>query len=344
MKNFLIVVSIFTLFISSCSTDFKVGADYKDVTVVYGLLSITDTAHYIKVTKGYYDEKENNLSLAKNPDSIYYNNLQVDMQVINNGNIVETIALNKVDLNNEGFPKEPGVFATTPNYAYKFKKNLDATKRYRLKVTNISSGKVITGETSLITNSTATFKFIRPSDETETLFLSNPVEPYVFIWRGPETAAFYDVVVRFKYQEVNLASPLDTLYYVKDIPVLKNVLSTTGELSATLSDIEFFKQLNSAIGDASINIKRYVDTPGLLILAGGADLKTYIDVNSAQGGITFDQIKPNYTNLQGENAFGILSTRGQIEFKKIKFADATINDIINSTYTRSLRFVGTSTK
>ena len=79
-------------------------------------------------------------------------------------------------------------------------------------------------------------------------------------------------------------------------------------------------------------------------MAGGADLKTYIDVNSAQGGITFDQIKPNYTNLQGENAFGILSTRGQIEFKKIKFSDATINDIINSTYTRSLRFVGTSTK
>ena len=68
MRKFLIA-SISVLFLAiSCTTKFNVGADYKEVTVVYGLLSLADTAHYIKITKGYFDQKQNNLELAKNPD------------------------------------------------------------------------------------------------------------------------------------------------------------------------------------------------------------------------------------------------------------------------------------
>ncbi len=341
MKNlFLVAVSVF-LFGTSCTTKFNVGAAYKEVTVVYGLLSLNDTAHYIKVTKGYFDEKMNNLELAKNPDSIYFNNIGVTMLVMNNGNPVETITLNKVDLNLEGYVKEPGTFAGSPNYAYKFKKNLDPSKTYRLVVKNLTNGKEITGETPVITNSPSAFRFIQPNDNTEELLFADPLQPYVFSWKGPATAAFYDVVLRFKYQEVNVATS-ETTYVVKDIPMLKNVIPISGELSASLTSENFFKQLNSAVGDGSINIKRYVDTPGLFVLAGGQELRTYMDVNSAQGGITYDQIKPNYTNLNGENVFGILSTRGKIGFENISFSAATIDSIKNGSYTKNLRIVGDS--
>jgi len=343
MRKFLIA-SISVLFLAtSCTTKFNVGADYKEVTVVYGLLSLADTAHYIKITKGYFDQKQNNLELAKNPDSLYFNNLAVSMQVLNNGNVVETITLNRVDLVTEGYIKDAGTFASSPNYAYKFKKNLDASKTYRLRVTNLTSGKEITGETSVIGASPSSFRFIQPSDNTEELTFSDPLNPYQFIWRGPAAAVFYDVVVKFKYQEVNMITA-ETTYVVKDVPVIMNVLSTGSELSATLSSVDFFKQLNSAVGDGSLTIKRYIDTPGLQILAGGQELKTYIDVNSAQGGITYDQIKPNYTNLVGENVFGIFSTRGQIEFSSIKFSAATIDSIKNGMYTKSLRILGDSDK
>ena len=343
MRKFLIACIPVLFLASSCSTKFKVGADYKEVTVVYGLLSLADTAHYIKITKGYFDEKQNNLELAKNPDSIYFNNLAVSMEVLNNGNVVETITLNKVDLVNEGYIKDPGTFASTPNYAYKFKKNLDPSKTYRLKVYNLTSGKEITGETSVIGSSPSIFKFIKPADNTEELTFSDPLNPYQFSWRGPAAAVFYDVVVKFKYQEVNTITS-DTTYVVKDIPVLQNILSTGSELSAPLNSVDFFRQLNSAVGEGSSDIKRYIDTPGLQILAGGQELKTYIDVNSAQGGITYDQIKPNYTNLVGENVFGIFSTRGQIEFQNIKFSAATIDSIKNGIYTKNLRIVGDSDK
>ena len=65
-------------------------------------------------------------------------------------------------------------------------------------------------------------------------------------------------------------------------------------------------------------------------------------MNLAQGGITYDQIKPTYTNLQGENVFGIFSTRGQIEMKNIKFNSATLDSIMNGSYTKSLHIVGIS--
>ncbi|GBL35394.1 hypothetical protein EMGBS15_09890 [Filimonas sp.] len=341
MKNlFLVFVSVL-FFSTSCNTKFNVGAEYKEVTVVYGLLSLGDTAHYIKITKGYFDEKMNNLELAKNPDSIYFNNIGVTVLVMNNGNAIETIPLNRVDLNLEGYVKDSGTFAGSPNYAYKFKKNLDPSKTYRLVVKNLINGKEITGETPVITNSPSTFKFVQPTDNNEELNFADPINPYVFTWRGPATAAFYDVVLRFKYQEVNVATS-ETTYVVKDVPLIKNIVPISGDLNASLTSINFFKQLNSAIGEGSLNIKRYVDTPGLYILAGGQELKSYIDVNSAQGGITYDQIKPNYTNLKGENVFGLLSTRGQMGFENIKFSAATIDSIKNGVYTKNLRILGDS--
>jgi hypothetical protein len=329
----------------SCSTDFKVGADYKEVTVVYGLLSVKDTAHYIKIMKGFFDEKQNNLSLAGNPDSIYFKNLNVTMEVLNNGSIIETIVLDKVDLINEGYVKEPGTFAESPNYAYKFKRNLDPARVYRLRVKNPETGKEVYAETPVITALPNAFRFVKPFDNLEQLFFTDPENPYVFIWRGPATAAFYDVVLQFRYQEVNAASPLDTTYVVKDIAIVKNLPGgNPGDISALLSSVDFFKQLNSAIPSAPFTIKRYVDTPGLKILAGGRELKTYIDVNTAQGGITFDQIKPNYTNFVGENVFGILSTRGFIEIQNIRFSASTLDSIISGDIVADRRFVGISSK
>ena len=71
MNKIAFILVAFVLFVSSCTKDFKVGADYKDITVVFALLSKADTFNYVKVTKGYYDELQDNLLLAQNSDSIY---------------------------------------------------------------------------------------------------------------------------------------------------------------------------------------------------------------------------------------------------------------------------------
>jgi hypothetical protein len=343
MIKWLFYSSFALLLLQACSTKFKVGADYKEVTVIYCLLSASDTAHYVKITKGFFDEEKNNLELAAISDSIYFTNLKVEMQVINNNNIIETIPLNKVDLNLEGYSKNPGTFAQTPNYAYKFKKNLVASNVYKLHVVNLSTGKEIVGQTNIINTAAGAFQFITPLDELDLLDFTNLV-PYSIRWNGPPQAAIYDVVLKFRYQEVDINNISDTNYFEKEVVLTQNKLSNTGEMISTIANTTFYKQLNSTIGEVPINIKRYVDTPGLMIVAGGYELKTYIDVNAAQGGITFDQIRPNYTNLIGQDVYGLVSTRGKIEFPKIKFNGATIDSIIKGQFTKNLRIVGISNK
>jgi hypothetical protein len=135
---------------------------------------------------------------------------------------------------------------------------------------------------------------------------------------------------------------LSTQLY-KDVPVVKNV-TKAGAVAVQMENKAFYNALVSALGAPASNIVRRVDTPDLLILAGGQVLKTYVDVNSAQGGITFDQIKPIYTNFSGDDVMGIISTRVTKKMIGIPYTESTFDSIINGQYTKNLKFVSKSLK
>jgi len=340
MKKLILSLVTLSILFASCSTDFKVGADYKEITTIYCLLSKSDTAQYVKITKGFYDEKMDNLVLAQNPDTLYFNNLDVKMEELNNGNITNVYPLTRVNLNLEGYTKEPGVFVDSPNYAYKLKQTLNPQRLYRLRVKNITSGKEIIGETSIIDDTPNSFSITNPFTAFDKLNFSDPTKNYTFAWNGPSNAAFYDVVIRFHYEEYNTNTLLSTQLY-KDVPVVKNV-TKAGAVAVQMENKAFYNALVSALGAPSSNIVRRVDTPDLLILAGGQVLKTYVDVNSAQGGITFDQIKPIYTNFVGDDVMGIISTRVTKKMIEIPYTESTFDSIINGQYTKNLKFVSKS--
>jgi hypothetical protein len=343
MKKIIAAFTILSVLFTSCSTDFKVGADYKDITAIYCLLSKSDTAQYVKITKGFYDEKIDNLILAKNSDSLYYNNLEVKIEEINNGNVVNVFTLPRVDLIKEGYVKEPGVFVDSPNYAYKLAQALNTSNSYRLKVKNLNTGKEISGETTIIDNNPNVFSITNPFTNFDRLNFADPNKTYNFIFNGPSNAAFFDVVLRFWYQEKNTNTLIVTRKY-KDLPLVQNISATGASVSTIMDNKSFYSALNSELGIAPTYITRYVDTPDLMILAGGQVLKTYVDVNSAQGGITYDQIKPIYTNFSGENVMGIISTRVTRTLKDIAFSEPTFDSIINGQYTKNLQIVGRSTQ
>lgn len=343
MKKIAFVLFAVVLFSSACNKNFKVGADYKDVTVAFALLSMNDTLNYIKITKGYYDETQDNLLLGQNSDSIYYNNLEVKVEELNNGSVVNTFILPRVDLNLEGFVKDTGIFAQTPNYAYKFfkKDSLNPQRSYRLKIKNLASGKEIEGETEVINSKNLIFQ--KPYINTQQLNFSIPFETYSFAWGAPANAVFFDVVLRFWYQETNV-NTLETVHKYKDLPLVTNVLNTGAGATAVMTNSDFYRILNSELGVAPSNITRRVDTSDLMLLAGGQVLKTYIDATTAQGGITYDQIKPNYTNFKGEDVLGIISTRSTKIMYDIPFSKNTVDSIVKGSLTKNLSFVGVSTE
>lgn len=111
-------------------------------------------------------------------------------------------------------------------------------------------------------------------------------------------------------------------------------------MAVKVNNTDFYSLLNANIGAVDNNTQRFVDTPDIRIIAGNDILKTYIDVNNSQGGITNDQIQPSFTTLEGEDILGIFSTRAVKTLSEVPFTEESFNFIIFGSATRSLGFVG----
>src|SRR5688572_27152203 len=104
----------------SCDNELVVTDEWKDIPVVWGLLNASDTAHYIRVEKAFLDPTTSAFDIAQIPDSLYYDNASVSLRRISSGQV---FPLQRVNGDLEGYPREEGIFAETPNYLYKIKAN-----------------------------------------------------------------------------------------------------------------------------------------------------------------------------------------------------------------------------
>ena len=79
-KVLVFTISIISLFLGSCSNDLEINAPWKDVTVVFGLLNIDSTTHYVRISKAFLGEGDA-LEFASQFDSIYYKPELLDVKV-----------------------------------------------------------------------------------------------------------------------------------------------------------------------------------------------------------------------------------------------------------------------
>ena len=87
MKKYssLLILAVILFSLASCKKTLTVNAEWKDVTVVFGLLDQTESVHYVKVTKAFLGPGDA-LQFAAISDSSNYDSLslQVYMQEYNN--------------------------------------------------------------------------------------------------------------------------------------------------------------------------------------------------------------------------------------------------------------------
>jgi hypothetical protein len=345
-------ISVFVAFwcamfvFASCSEDFKVGAPYKESMVVYGLLDKGDTAHYIKISRAFFDQENNNLLAAKNIDSLYYDSINVVLTKMVNGAVVASNTLQKVNLIDEGIIKDTGIFANQPAYAYKVKTNLDPNFDYKLTITNPKTGKVVTCQTNVMDNDPTTFVISNPQDKKQLSF-SDTKKTTDFLYIAPNNAAIIEMYLRFHYTEVLLKNG-DSLVTTKfaDLPIFtrKDVKTPNAQENFVFEHKNFFNIIAGGIGYENLNVRRYVDTPDVIFYLGGKELKMYIDITNAQGGITADQIQPIFSNMQGDDAYGILSSRVKRVINQTPFSKNTIDSLLYSLDATNLRIVGVSKK
>lgn len=326
----------------SCSDDFKVAAPYKNITLVYGLLNTEDTAHYIKIQKAFLDENKNAVEMAKVPDSNYYPNLNVVIKELSGGHVVKTIDLQRVDVNLEGYQKDTGTFFTSPNYAYKFKETLNPNSRYRLVITNPDAGFTDSSEIQVIdaselrayTITAATqFNFAR-TVPTGTARLDIALQV-------PSSAKYIEGKIKFHWVDKDLNTGEQTDHDADFIFASEGISQTNIVISN--SNVAFYSFLKSSMTVAPDNIMRYMDSCDLHLAIGAQEMYDYIIVTNIQSsGLTADQLKPLYTNILGNDVYGIFSSRAYRTYKNIPLTDATLDSFRVNPITADLNIKGRS--
>lgn len=335
-------IAILALGFTSCSEDFEVAAPYKDITIAYGFLSVNDTAQYIRIQKAFLDENKRAIDMAQEADSNFFRSLDVRMKELNNGTLVSNTLLTRVDMAMEGYPKDTGIFFNAPNYAYKYTKKIIPTYRYRLVITHTATGKVDSSEIDII-----------DSAGVKIQELANPSFVLNFTPLRPENAAIlrlnYTVPAQAKYIEGRF------VFHWVDKDIFTNVQTDhQAEMSfdpravdasrqISLPKIQIYSFLREAMQEPPSNIERYIDSTDVFLYTGGQDFYNYYITNVVQSeGLTADQLKPNYTNILGGDAYGLFTTRASNGRTSVGFNAATLDSLKFSSITLPLNIKGVS--
>jgi hypothetical protein len=342
----LIIFIIILFLIPGCTQKIKTAAPYKTITIVYGLLDMADTAHYIRIEKAFSSQDQSAVTLAKNPDSSLLPNINVHVEMIDfSGNRHDTIHLNRVDLNLEGYQKQPGVFFTAPNYAYKFTNKLDPNYIYRLIVTNLVSGETDSADAPVIVNGNDSIFSVGLIDypgggidfsrtaSTDPLKITgsyaNVVTDYNFEGQGIPVG-FAQAIIRFNWTDSNTVTRATSDHYYDFY--LSNIIPLIGYPGASfeydLHNIELYLALYTGMGAAPPNTYRLIGNCDLFAYLSTTDFYNYEAAQLSQGtGLTEGTIEPIETNVKGAHALGLFTARA-FKTGKLAVSYVTIDSIM----------------
>lgn len=358
---FIAIAALFT--IAGCSTKFNVAAPYKNITVIYGFLDQSDTAHYIRIQKAFLDNNKSALVMATSPDSNFYANLNVKIERVNylfsENSVHDTIHLTRVDLDKEGYPKQQGIFFNAPNYAYKFTDALDPNYTYRIVVTNPATGEVDSAETPVIVdNNSFTFNIPDVDDSLTnraglsfySVLISNlDVVEFTGSYVIPTNYNFYgqttptqvaELILRFNWADSDINTHTKT-FRSSDYDFGFQALSTQNAFDYQINNIDMYSAVKSALGTAPASTIRLLDRCQLFVYMGTPDYYTYEQIQLTQGtGLTGSQIEPIYTNVKGANVLGLFTSRG-VRSGYIAIEQRTIDSLIASPIMSGTNLRGT---
>ena len=342
--NFAAMKKIFVLFVialfglNSCNNDLNLVAPWKRIPVIYGFLSLGDTAQYIKVEKAFLDPDKNAFDLAQIADSIYFSNIEVSVIRIKTN---KKWILQRVNGNNEGFPKKPGTFANDPNYLYKIKTSqmeLEAGEEYKLEVRDGATKDLICESKTTVVGS---YKMVGSEPQPTSKW------PYLndirFSWNsnGPtETVGrVYDVYLKFNYLENTEAQPSKFTKKSLEWKIAENLVrpaDLTSRITATVKGEDIFRFFASSL-EKNPALKRIFQTYDVRVVAGGQEFQDYIDLLNASSGITSAQILPTFSNISNDG-IGIFSSRTTLVTTDYSVDTPTRDSLKYGIYTKDLGF------
>lgn len=330
-KGFWFILIMFVL--GACSTNFELEADWRDIPVVYGFLSIQDTAHYIRVEKAFLEPGGDATKIAKIADSLYYDAyVQVQLQRVNTG---QTFDMQRVNGTLEGYPREDGTFASEPNILYKIRSSeikLKAGETIRLVINRGEDKEPVTAETVVLSE-------IVPRE-------SNPFSPVnfgydrnvSFAWDTDQSAQLFDLRLVLHYFESMPGNPNNLIRKQLNWPLNPEIIrENTGSsrVDYTIKGEELYKFLQASLEPVNDRIRRF-DSFEVQITGVGEELVELLRITRSNSGITGSQAVPVYTNIS--EGRGIFSSRSMVVRSGLTLNSASLDSLKNGIYTRGLNF------
>lgn len=333
MKKIVASLSLLIFLFPSCSTDFDLTSNWKDITIVYGLLDKDANYNYIRIEKAFLDPTTSALTIAQIPDSLYYDSLTVTLLEFNNGNLTNSSTLERINGDAIGLSKDSGIFAATPNILFRTDFNLDYTKQYKINISKEDNLGLVTAETKIVND----LKVIKPVGTQKISFF--PGSKYTIEWKSAKNGKVYDMIFRFHYSEYLLNGTFvkDT---VADWVLFRNKQSENSlggdDMNFSIISNDFYSYISTAIKDNQ-DVYRIAGKVDFLFSCGGEEFYNYYQVNLAQTGITQGQVLPQYSNI--ENGLGIFSSRAFKNYMDVELEPKTKDSLACLNKTAHLNFL-----
>ncbi|MEY2830623.1 MAG: hypothetical protein RIQ33_2481 [Bacteroidota bacterium] len=346
-KQFLFLVGIFitVLFFNSCSNDFDIAADWKEIPVVYGLLDADSNVQYIKVEKAFLDKTRSALDVAKNEiDSVYYlQKLKVRLYATNAAGAEvpsQNFICELVKGDTIGLKKEDGIFASSPNYFYRLKKKLDKQYNYNLEITKPDGSTIATAVTNVLGRASFSPQYSNKVSGFN-YYIKNTINPnrISFSVAPDANAVSCDIVIRCYIDEVSI-NGLDTTKRIVDWNVLSGIAySQTKPVGDQpyFSGIGFFQNMRNELQNKPTNVKRYFKRMDFIAFTGNKVFEDYREVLKAQSGFTSGNSQPIFTNIVG-GGLGLFASRNTTVLKDVMLANQSLDSLKKGQYTSQFGF------
>lgn len=325
MKRYSIfsLITLITMFMSSCKNDVDIFLEGEETTVVYGYIDCGADTNYLKITKSFIG---NATELAPQYSASNYD-YKLDVRIVGKfakspNHITEII----LDTTSVFKPYDPeGLFYSGRDQIlyYTTEKFLE-NERYQL-IIQREDGEKVTSEVETISGSTLKKPNLNISFESD---YSNQIQ---WATNVPfDLAAYYEVVGYFHYKEISHEGSTDTVRHT----MRWFMGSGTGEelynsadkrLFVNYTPSSFYTHLASTdniANNQSDYIQRFSEGFEIVITATGDELYNYILIQNS-GSAIIDT--PEYTNI--ENGIGIFSSRS-VYSKTVPLNEQTLITLI----------------
>ncbi len=318
----------------SCSNDFDLTAEPMDIPIVYGILQVEEETHYIRVERAFLDNEIGPLVLAQDPSNLYYEDAIVSITNLENGT---TYPLERVNGEDAGITREPGVFATSPNILYKIagaEMALEGGERLQLTINRGDDLAPATAETIALPK----------------MSITRPISPIINTWNdqvkqkvgwkmNSEEAVIFDLEVVFNYRELlNNQPPVDKQITWR--PVANRIktreeaseIALTEEIAGSAFYEFIFEELKN--DPQAIRVQNGID---FRVFAGGTEIRDFFTISLANAGITGSQDPPVFSNIE-PNGRGIFSSKSVAELLGVTLQNSARDSLVRGRFTKTLGF------